>query len=143
VKVVRRSNLLSLCALASSLPAAAGDSLSDIVFIEPVRIAFYELAPRSIAASMRRTVKDACAAHAQPDWLCGGGPLSFFRGVNVLGNHYTTGFVCEGERGGNVKYYMEDTFSDDSCLYLCYDGKKKRHFFQVPAEPAKDDAPNQ
>ena len=68
----------------------------DVVPIDPVRIAYYEVAPRRVAASMRRAVAADCAKPRRGSsgdalggvrrWLCDGVADTFLRGVDVLGD---------------------------------------------------------
>ena len=116
-----------------------------IVLVEPVRIAFYEAAPRAMAASMRRAVGQRCGTEQQtgqpsrPEaWYCGTGlRLRFLRAVNVLGDRYKTGLACDEQSlTPNLTFYAEDMFDEGTrCIFVAYDVKAKRHQIDLGASP--------
>jgi hypothetical protein len=93
--------LAAITAILSGTRALAQptNSVADLVFPEPVRIAFYEPAPKALATSMRNAVQQRCGVFARssssaPSWYCSAVDLRFFRQVNVLGTRYKTGLAC-------------------------------------------------
>ena len=129
--------------------AAAGEEpssksgLEDIVLADQIRIAFYEVAPRSVGASMRRAVEEVCARHEPAEasgdtrtesskavWLCSGKSLGFLRAVVVTGSKMTVGYVCDAEFvDSGVRYYTVDMFTDDTaCVSVSYSYDLKKHF---------------
>jgi hypothetical protein len=105
--------------------ASAG--AQDVVLQTEPRVAFYEAAPRSLAASMKKAVERYCGGDAirraeQVAWLCAETPLRCFRGVDVLGNKQRTGLTCESKAvTPNLRYYTEDMFNEEShCAPLAY-----------------------
>ena len=144
------------CLLAAFIDvgAVAGEEASDegkIVLVSPVRIAFYEAAPSSLAASMRNAVSATCASLKKrpgavpesptdrPDiaWLCDGTTLRFLRAVNVLGTKYKTGLVCsEGSVTPNLRYYTEDMFAGEAqCLFVAYSVTAGLNSIELPDAP--------
>jgi hypothetical protein len=117
-------------------------SPSDIVLVEPVRIAFLEPAPRVLAASMRDAVRRHCAeAHASgetvgTEWLCHEGSLRYLRQVNVLGSRYKTGLVCGVEAvTPNLRYFTPDMFeSEPKCAYVSYNTGTRKHTVELDSQ---------
>ena len=119
---------------------AAADATDEIVLADPVRAAFYEVAPRKIAASMRRAVDRSCAtrlaargakAVGTHRWLCGGTKLSFLREVDVLGNRLKIGFVCQHE-WASLAYYVDELIAgaieDGVCVTIWFNSEANAHF---------------
>lgn len=121
--MIRIAQISVLLAAAAAGTVASQPTQGDapIELVERVRVAFYERAPRDVAASMRAAVQRECAARkrrdtassiqrpgapekaggndeeasgAQSIWICDGSLLNFLRGVDVLGSVQQTGFVC-------------------------------------------------
>jgi hypothetical protein len=119
---------------------------SDIVLVEPVRVAFLEPAPRVLAASMRDAVRRHCAeTHASGEtveapWLCREGSLWYLREVNVLGSRHKTGLVCSSEAvTPNLRYFTPDMFENDAkCAYVSYNTGKRTH----TVDPGSEAPPN-
>jgi hypothetical protein len=146
---------IAFCLLATFVGAVtlAGEDAADeakIVLVSPVRIAFYEAAPSSLAGSMRNAVRATCASlkksGAVPNppagrpniaWLCNGTTLRYLRAVNVLGTKYKTGLVCsEGSVTPNLRYYTEDMFTEESeCLFVAYSVKSHLNSIELPDVP--------
>jgi hypothetical protein len=137
---------IALIATGSAKPAEDAQS-NEIVLIEQVRTAYYEAAPRRLAASMRRAVATECAAPesaAGSDsvaqvrrWLCDGAGDTYLRAVDVLGTKSWTGFVCEGA-GAHLRYYVDDIISymaqEGSCVPIwCRD--RNTHFLSLEDLP--------
>jgi len=115
---------------------------SDIVLVEPVRIAFLEPAPRVLAASMRDAVRRHCAeTHAsgetvETQWLCHEGSLRYLREVNVFGSRYKTGLVCGVEAvTPNLRYFTPDMFENEAkCAYVSYNTGTRKHSVELGNE---------
>ena len=126
---------LTVAVMAAHVSAQPAQNAESLVLREPVRIAFYEQAPRAMARGMRTAVNGRCdelrgsGAKAHP-WYCSSVGLRFFREVNVLGDRYKTGLACSQESvTPNLRFYTEDMFNGDDvqCVYIAYDAKSKRH----------------
>ena len=142
--------LLATLVGAVALAAEESPDEAKVVLVAPVRIAFYEAAPSSLAGSMRTAVRATCAslrkpatgpnaAADRPDiaWLCNGTPLRYLRAVNVLGTKYKTGLVCsEGSVTPNLRYYTEDMFTEESeCLFVAYSVTSRLNSIELPDVP--------
>jgi hypothetical protein len=156
IRIARISVLLAAAAVGTvSSQPTQGDA--PIELLERVRVAFYERAPRDVAASMRAALQRECAARKRrhttrgnqkpgtPDnadgdgeeasgahsiWICDGSLLNFLRGVDVLGNVQQTGFVCN-ENGitRNMRFFLQDMLIDNrDCVFVFFDAKAKKHF---------------
>jgi hypothetical protein len=124
----------------------AGDSgTEEIVIADEVRTAFYEHAPRSLAAAMSRAVESWCGtARRIPDgrevkaetvrWLCGRQKLSYFRNVYVIGTVGVHGLVCEDNGTSTLKYFgtdlVDEVLADGSCIPAEVDGTTYRLNFK-------------
>jgi hypothetical protein len=119
--------------------SARGDG--PIELMDSVRVAFYERAPGNVAASMRAAVLRECESRKNRDMverkLCRGGPLSFLRGVDVLGNLQQTGFVCNANgltRG--MRYFLQDMLVNNrDCIFVFFNAKTKEHFLDGEEMP--------
>jgi hypothetical protein len=141
----------SLTAIAAAGESSATPDVEQVVLADLIRIAFYEVAPRSVAASMRKAAKQACRAHGQRKaserdpgdvakaaWLCSGSPLVFLRAVNVMGYKLQMGYVCDAAAflSAGMKFYMSDLFTDDApCVSISYDGETKKHSLDLNDVP--------
>jgi hypothetical protein len=142
---MRLTIIAAAIALMATGPARSADDAlpGEIVLVEHVRTAYYEAAPRRLAASMRRAVAIECSATeggagndaiAQVHrWLCDGVDDTYLRAVDVLGTKSWTGFVCEGA-GAHLKYYLDDIIGhmtqDGSCVPIwCMD--RNTHFLDL------------
>lgn len=124
----------ALMILAFSTVAVADSD--EITLVHELRRAFYEPAPKRLAASMRDAVKATCAAPEVPGWLCSGQPLRFVRGVYVTGTKQQKGYVCLEENIGGLKFFAPDMIEAD-CINVCYDQESKRHFIDpVDLQPS-------
>ena len=127
--------LLTIGATTAALRVAAADG---VALYNAVRVAFYESAPESIAASMRAALGEACSATHRPGpdraWLCAGKSLRFFRGVDVLGHQQKTGFACDVENvTPDLRYYTEDMLAENpGCEFLSFDAKANKHHLAKP-----------
>lgn len=118
-----------------AVSAHAQPAASEIVFYSLPRTAFYELAPRAMASSMRNAVKQQCLRPTRSEnassWYCSDVSLRFFREVSVRGERRKTGLACHPDTvTPNLRYYTEDMFLGDDvrCIFVAYDVKTKRHF---------------
>jgi hypothetical protein len=156
--MIRIAQISVLLAVAAAGTAASQPTQGDapIELVERVRVAFYERAPRDVAASMRAAVQRECAARkrrdtassiqkpgapekaggddeeasgAQSIWICDGSLLNFLRGVDVLGNVQQTGFVCnENGIARNMRFFLQDMLMDNrDCVFVFFDAKAKKH----------------
>lgn len=119
--------------------AAQSTSREEIVLADPVRAAYYEAAPRAVAASMRRAALHSCASRAGAvsrsgdiyRWLCDGTHLAFLREVDVLGNKLKIGFVCQHE-WANLKYYVDEQIAlaveEARCVTVWFNVDANSHF---------------
>jgi hypothetical protein len=121
--------ILGAVAASSAAPEESLSSVSDQFSVDEVVVAYYEVAPRSMSASMRLAVERECATANMEEypWLCGRGPLYFVRGVDQWGRKRNTGFVCKGAAGR--KYFPVNAFGEHSdCLPVRYDSESKAHY---------------
>src|SRR5689334_3238124 len=92
----------------------AGAELSDIVIADEVRTAYYEHAPRSLAAAMSKAVDSWCSVAGKSSksgassWLCHGNNPVYFRSVYVTGSKGPHGLVCENNGTSALKYFGMD-----------------------------------
>ncbi len=122
--------LLPLTALAFAGQPADKSTSEEVTVADRIRTAFYEVAPRSIAASMRKAVKELCAAREQKvGRLCSGRRLAYLREVLVNGYKTMDGYVCDAEViSPSIKYYVGDMIGPDMpCLHVWYDDDLKKH----------------
>jgi hypothetical protein len=113
----------------------------SIVIADELRTAFYEHAPRSLAAAMSKAVESWCSAAksaspgnaAKPEaasWLCQGQELSYFRSVYINGEKGRHGLVCENSGTSTLKYFgidlVADVVADGSCVPAEFDGAAYR-----------------
>jgi hypothetical protein len=158
--MIRITHISVLLAATAAGAVASQPTRGDasIEFIEPVRVAFYERAPRDVAASMRAAVVRECAARrrrdgphddhkprvpenagdddeeaprgAQSIWICDGSLLDFLRGVDVLGNLQQTGFVCnQNGVARNMRFFLQDMLMNNRyCVFVFFDAKANKHF---------------
>jgi hypothetical protein len=138
---------------ASANEVDTGDSgTAEIVVADEVRTAFYEHAPRSLAAAMFRAVESWCSkAGRTPDeheakaetvsWLCGGQKLSYFRSVYVTGTVGSHGLVCENNGTSTLKYFgtdlVDEVVGDGSCVLAELDGTTYRLNFKRTSGPVR------
>jgi hypothetical protein len=124
---------------------ASNSGTEEIVIADEVRTAFYEHAPRSLAAAMSRAVDSWCSsANRIPDgheakaetvsWLCGRQQLSYFRNVYVIGTMGSDGLVCENNGTSTLKYFgtdlVDEVVADGSCVPAEFDGTRYRLSFR-------------
>lgn len=109
----------------------------EVVIADSIRMAFYEKAPLSVAASMKNGVEDFCrrdsyktATRHQLLWLCDGSKLNFLRGVDLGGYKHPVGFVCDDKNYAlTLRYYLSEMLDDNpNCAGLSYDFENKRHY---------------
>jgi hypothetical protein len=108
---------------------SASSAVSDQFGLAEIAVAYYEVAPRSLSASMRLAVEWECAGVELEEypWLCGDRALYFVRGVDQWGKKRNTGFVCKGDP--DRKYFPVNMFEEHSdCLPVRYDDERKRHY---------------
>jgi hypothetical protein len=109
-----------------------GSELPDISIADEVRTAYYEHAPRRLAAAMSKAVDSWCSAARQmskpgaSSWLCRKQKLAYFRSVYVTGTKGGHGLVCEGNGTSTLKYFGVDLVNDvvtgGSCVLAEFDG---------------------
>ena len=139
--------LISIVALSAqphfSLAVAQDRGSTDSIVLDPVLIAFYEIAPRKLAASMTRAVVAECARDDESidprivkvrQWLCDGSDDTFLRSVDGQGRGMMMGYVCEGV--WDSKYYattvLMNAEKNAECVALSYSGDKKIHMLELP-----------
>jgi hypothetical protein len=104
----------------------------EIEITHELRTAFYEHAPRALAAAMSKVVVSWCSSdRSEPDsdavrWLCRGQELVYFRNVYVNGVKGSHGLVCENNGTSALKYFgvdlAADVATDGSCVRAKFDG---------------------
>ena len=132
----------------SSMLAGASRMAQETVAPQPIvldsfPIAFYEIAPRKLAASMRRAVLAECAREvgisADPKvtkartWLCDQTDDTFFRAADTQGRGMVIGEVCQGDWG--VKYAATIMVSNAEeraeCVGISYGGVAATHILEL------------
>ena len=122
-----RARALAVALAVSISPSALSNPPEEEVIIaHEVRIAFYEIAPASIAESMRVAVTLACANLPTDGWLCSGRPLVFLRAVYVTGDKKLAGVVCPGNDSEAIEFYAPDMI-EGGCVTASYNGEANQH----------------
>ena len=112
---------------------------SEPIVLDSFPIAFFEIAPRKLAASMRRAVVAECAREVRVSvdsrvtkartWLCDQTDDTFFRAADTQGRGMVIGEVCEGDWG--VKYAATIMVSNAEeraeCVAISYGGVAETH----------------
>jgi hypothetical protein len=124
------------------LSSAQDQGSSDTIVLDEVLIAFYEIAPRRLAASMWRPVAAECArdeATSDPSigkarpWMCDGNDDTFLRAVDGQGRGMLIGYVCQGAWGS--KYYATIVVANAAeraeCVAISYGGAESTHMLQL------------
>jgi len=118
--------------------------LTEVVIADRYRTAFYEIAPRSVAKSMKMAVDHVCAERqrrnlskslmpsyeSETDWLCNQSKLRFYRDVDISGYKWPRGFVCSEEAIGEDLKYLIDAIAENnltSCVEVRYDSNSESH----------------
>jgi hypothetical protein len=122
---------------------AQDEASSDTIVLDGVLIAFYEVAPRRLAASMRRAVVAECARKREgvvdPNvekarrWLCDATTDTYFRSVDVQGRGTVIGCVCEGDWA--LKYsannMVRNAVESAECVDISYGGVANAHILEL------------
>jgi hypothetical protein len=135
---------VAVAQVAEQKPSGAVE-LTEVVIADRYRTAFYEVAPRSVAKSMKRAVEHVCAERqrrnspksltpsheSETGWLCNKSRLRFFRDVDVMGGKWEGGFVCsEDAVGKNLKFLIDAMAENDltSCVQSLFDDNAGSHY---------------
>jgi hypothetical protein len=130
------------------IDAEAGEDTprEEIVLADTIRAAYYKVAPRDLAASMRRAVAESCDARAAANgsrlvdgdpWLCDGTALAFLREVDVFGDRLEIGFVCRGRWARRVHYVDEQishAIEERKCVPVWFNIEANAHFLDRVGE---------
>lgn len=122
-----RSKAAALVVIASFSMSKGSVAQEEVIIAHSVRAAFYEIAPKPMAASMRQAVTTICAEKGTGEgWLCDGRSLIFLRGVLVTGDKLLTGYVCLGSEADRIKFYLGDML-ETGCAPLAFDGDSQQY----------------
>jgi hypothetical protein len=119
------------------------NSSSETIVLDGFPIAFYDVAPRRLAASMQRAVVVECAMKRQEavsaevvavrEWLCDGLADTFFRAVDTQSRGMVIGHVCQGDWG--LKWVATSTLANAEtraeCVAMSYGSIANTHILEL------------
>jgi hypothetical protein len=139
-RLARYFRIAVLCGSAIAAESAHAHARQVLVMPGGLRTAFYEHAPRSLAAAMSKAVASWCSSgrgepHAAAiSWICQAQKPVYFRGVDIDGFKSRDGMVCENEGNSDLKYlgmdYVAEQVSDRICMPVEFDGSR----YKLPIE---------
>jgi len=135
-KVQSMRALLKTALMFLAFSAVAIADSEEVIVACSVQIAFYEVAPKRMANSMRKAVMSACAEAQLQVGLCSGEPLRFVRAVGPGGDRGVAGFACREETVGDFKYFSQEMIQGADCVSVSYSFEPKQHFVARSDLPA-------
>jgi hypothetical protein len=139
----RGARLCAIAALATATAYADGvnsNELTEVVVADEIRTAFYEQAPRTLAAAMykavsswcstadRHRIADAGGANAETvGWLCGSQKLHYFRSVYITGEKGSHGLTCENKYKYMGVDMVNESIEHGSCVPAELDSDEKTY----------------
>jgi hypothetical protein len=135
---------LALSSMLAGGPRMAQETaIPEPIVLDSFPIAFYEIAPRKLAASMRRAVVAECGRPGGSSvdsrvtkarmWLCDKTDDTFLRAADTQGRGMVIGYVCEGDWG--LKYVATVVVSNAEdrveCVAMSYGSTTEAHTLEL------------